>query len=772
MSNESSNVFNTDNDFSLPIGLGDIAITDHNCLIKIIKMWLNIDLVGIGIIHHDKLLLTTSDSADVDDTLTLEDPFIEKTLGKRQASILLRDEHPSLFQDSPLLNMHPNINAVIAKGLGFQVGAYNQLLFIADKAPIEEKTLSEFELIGQYLDETLHLKQWFIQYLNTISTVQTRLCRNDEPNNIFENLIRGFIQLSDSQFGLIIDISYNRQGDSTHLVHAIYNLSWDDKTTASYQEQLKHGLTIKSEQDVFRDVIKSDKPTFIECDNTLTNLSQIIPGSVTMTTLMMLPISQTKSTITTLILANRKNGYNDTIIKPLTPLINVLKAIIFSAKRHQTIDKMTKYDALTGVFNRHYFEANFQNIIDNHLKSELKMALLVIDLQEFKKFNDTFGHHYGDELLTQFADRNKKLIKRGDTIARVGGDEFYILLHDLNDYEAASYVAKRLITACHEPYTIFGQTVTSTVAIGIVSIPLSGKTPESLMKRADFAMLEAKKSTKRWRFYSDDLEAKFYQKNDLEEGVRDALENNEFFFEYQPQVNIKNQEIVGLEALIRWHHPLKGLISPEQFVPIIEQLDLSETLNYHVITKVLNDLLHAKITTSKPIKLAINLSPNVENLVKHLNGLLRHINSFERPKNIQLELEVTESSFAYHKSNEDVQLDEIIKKLAKSNISLAIDDFGTKYSSILRLMAHDFKTIKIDRSFISQLSKPDNTKALAIVKSICSLSKDIGFELVAEGVENEAQLNILKDIGCQTIQGYFYYKPMSIKTLLATINHK
>ncbi len=665
------------------------------------------------------------------------------------------------FKDFVFFQDNTNIQFYFGLPIKFKDGiAVGTLSLYSDKqTTLTDTQKSLLTQLGALIENDFLEICWYRKYLHDLSQIEQYYVNKELKPELFEKCLHSLIDLSSSEFGIMGKIKKDENGE--YIIHTYTVVNQDTNLTCQVNEDDLRSLSPL----ILRLAKTGERLHHLsnEIDTKMLNLGATLPS---IHSFLSIPIFGADGLMALIFIANRHDEYGNQLISQLKPFIGILTTVIESNYRSKTIKKITKYDALTGIYNRQYFEANFLDIINAHVNNDLKLALLVVDLENFKRFNDTYGHHFGDELLSQFADRSHQLIKNRDTFARIGADEFYILLHDLDDYDIPCHIAKRLIKANQEPYTIFGVPITCKINIGIVCIPLSGKTPNELMKRADFAVMEAKKESKGWRFYSDDLEAKFYQQNDLEEAVKEAIDNNEFVFVYQPQMNIDTMQITGFEALIRWQHPLKGQVAPDVFIPIIEQRGFSEKLNYYVITHVLKDFSKIIMDNARPMKLAINLSPNVEDLVEHLNHLLSHSKTVPRNSNVRLEFELTESSFSNHKSTQDEEFETTTKRLRSANISLAIDDFGTKYSSILRLMAHDFKTIKIDRSFIAQLSEKDNKKALAIVKSIVSLSKDVGFELVAEGVENQTQLSILRDLGCHTIQGYYFYKPMSIKKIL------
>jgi diguanylate cyclase (GGDEF)-like protein/PAS domain S-box-containing protein len=409
---------------------------------------------------------------------------------------------------------------------------------------------------------------------------------------------------------------------------------------------------------------------------------------------------------------------------------------------------MARHDALTSLPNRHLLAERMQLAMARAKRGD-RMALLLLDLDNFKVVNDTLGHAAGDELLQIVADRLKKALRETDTVARLGGDEFAVLIVDLDHPSSATKLAQRLITILNAPVRIGTKDVTCGGSVGIAMAPDDSCDPIELFRLADLALYAAKEDQRgTYRLFERELDAKVKARNLLEDEVREAIINNEFEIHYQPIVCLKTMKPVGAEALLRWRHPRLGLASPANFIPIAEEIGMIADLGAKVLRKACIEAMAWPEDTSVSVNIsAIELEAEsfVDTVKTALaeSGLPSH----------RLTIEVTESTIM-----KDVQLaTHILRQVCDLGVEIAMDDFGTGYSSLSSLTKVPFQKIKIDRSFVRDLAI--SMEARAILATIVDLARTLGMRTTAEGVETSEQLDIVREYGCTLVQGFLFHRP-------------
>lgn len=422
--------------------------------------------------------------------------------------------------------------------------------------------------------------------------------------------------------------------------------------------------------------------------------------------------------------------------------------------RHQA-----HYDGLTGLPNRELFKDRLSQAIISGHRNHKKVALLFIDLDHFKEINDSLGHHVGDEVLKQVSIRLQQQIRETDTIARLGGDEFTIILDALHDTHTIVDIIKELLDAMTEPIVIEEHQLYATLSIGATIYPDDSMQSNTLLKNADAAMYKAKEDGRNtYRFYTEEMTERAFERIVMASSLRQALEREEFIVYYQPQMNGETDELIGMEALVRWMHPLMGLVSPAKFIPLAEETGLIVEIDKYVIQRAIRQFSVWCDQGLDPKKAAINLSVKQlqqEDLVETLQKAFHE--SSCRPDSI--EIEVTEG----HVMKDPEMAIAILQQISDLGVSLAVDDFGTGYSSLAYLKRLPIDKLKIDQSFIRDL--PDDTDDAAIVKTVITLSDNLGLSVIAEGVETEEQKDFLIDNGCRYIQGYLYGRPMDAEAM-------
>jgi len=414
-------------------------------------------------------------------------------------------------------------------------------------------------------------------------------------------------------------------------------------------------------------------------------------------------------------------------------------------RAEERIVHMARHDALTDLPNRTMFRERLEYEL-KRIKRGDALAVLCLDLDHFKSVNDTLGHPVGDELLKVVAERLHRCIREPDTIARLGGDEFAIIMTRMHAPTDPVVLAKRIREAIIKPYILDGHQILADISIGISLAPIDATEPDLLLKNADMALYGAKADGRgTYRFFEPEMDARMKARRELDMDLRKALANGEFGLHYQPLVNIENNEITAFEALLRWNHPVRGLVPPAEFIPIAEETGLIIPLGEWVLRGACQE------TANWPtnIKVAVNLSPAQLNSRNFTEVVVNALSASGMSAN-RLQLEITETVLLQNTFNTLATL----QKLRALGVQIALDDFGTGYSSLSYLRSFPFDKIKIDRSFIQDLMS--GTEPLAIVHAIAGLAKSLNMISTAEGVETTQQLEALQALGCIEMQGYLF----------------
>ncbi len=420
----------------------------------------------------------------------------------------------------------------------------------------------------------------------------------------------------------------------------------------------------------------------------------------------------------------------------------------------ERIQYLAYHDSLTALPNRESFNLILSPGIARARRDGTNLAVLFIDLDRFKTINDTLGHHAGDTLLREVGNRLKHCIRQADIVARLGGDEFVVLLQDVGASAHVAKVANKILTEIGSSLEILGQEIRITASIGISMYPQDGQDVQALMKNADIAMYHAKQEGKNnFQFHSEQMNTHTLARLALESSLRHALERNELMVYYQAKMHIGTSRISGMEALLRWRHPDLGMIPPVQFIPIAEEIGLIESIGQWVIRTACRQNKDWQDQGYPRVPVAVNISARQFNEVNLVESILSILSDTRMDPQF-LELEITESMIMHNVATTMAKL----TALGDTGIRIAIDDFGTGHSSLAYLKRFPIDTLKIDRSFVGDLTR--NTEDKTITAAIITMGKSLDLTLVAEGVENKEQLDFLRAHGCDEFQGYFTHKPM------------
>ena len=443
----------------------------------------------------------------------------------------------------------------------------------------------------------------------------------------------------------------------------------------------------------------------------------------------------------------------------------VMEEITEAKYARDRLERLATTDELTGLANRAlWYDRVHQALAISERNKSTQVALLLLDLNHFKYINDTLGHFAGDVVLEQVASRLRKCLRSIDTLARLGGDEFAILLPMVEDGKvAAEKVSKKVIECFHEPYVYESHELYVGVAIGISTYPDCGEDASALIKHADIAMYASKKGGIPYQYFEQGLEDNYSNQVHIMSQLKNSLRNNEFVLHYQPKVDLLTNTICGMEALIRWHHPEKGLLSPDQFIPVSEQMGFIHDITDWVLCAAIKQS-QAWRESGVNVPVAVNVSARSfqdPKFIHHVREALQMAGATPEC----LELEITENTLM---NNIEFCADNI-KQLSDMGISIAIDDFGTGYSSLSYLKRLPIHQLKIDKSFIQNMDRDKDDSA--IVLSVIELGHNLGLKVVAEGVERQESMLMLKELGCDAVQGFHIGHPMDHASLTPWLKH-
>lgn len=484
--------------------------------------------------------------------------------------------------------------------------------------------------------------------------------------------------------------------------------------------------------------------------------------------LISLPVTSKGKTLGCLCFASvkEKKNWHPDHQEWLKILDNILTDALAKVKAENEISYMAYYDSVTGLPNRILFTNRLEQEMHLAKRTEKLIAVGFLGLDSFKAVNDTMGHDVGDEMLKQIGIRLSACVRKHDTVSRFGGDKFLFMLIHVSNIEDIQKIADKIMKSFEKPMTIKNQDFFIAANAGIAVYPADGEDAEALIKNADLAMDTSKnKGKNQYALCSPDMKEDVLKKMQLTNHLYRAQEKNELVLYYQPQVNVATKEIIGLEALIRWNHPSLGMVSPGVFIPLAEKTGLINHIGQWVLKTACHQNKKWQAMGLPPVRMAVNLSVEQfknPNLIKQINNTL----SESGLESQYLELEITESVVI----NEEEKVIQALNEMKDLGVTIAIDDFGTEYSSLSRLKRFPVDRLKIDMQFVRGIDKGNKDEAIA--KTIIQLAKNLELNVIAEGVETEPQFEFFKRELCDEIQGYYFYKPMPAADIEAILMNK
>ena len=568
---------------------------------------------------------------------------------------------------------------------------------------------------------------------------------------IFDYVLEKGVNLTDSEIGYLHRI--NEDQDSISLV--TWNKEALKSCTATYDSHYP-----LSKAGIWADSARLKKPVIHNDYEKRDDKKGYPEGHFPVNRHMSLPVLEGDMVRLIMGVGNKKTDYNDDDVEQLQVIANELLTVLKRKEAKERIDFLANHDILTQLPNRLLFKDRLMQAISYSERTNNKIAVLFLDLDNFKSINDTLGHPVGDTLLKVVATRLQSCVRTSDTISRQGGDEFLIVLSNVNTTTDITIILENIMKELSVPYQISDHELSLSVSVGISIFPEDGNEPDTLSKHADIAMYSAKDAGKNtYRFFNDQMNVEAIEIMSLRSYLKRAIEADEFLLHYQPQVDISTGRVVGVEALLRWEHPGQGLLLPDKFIAAAEDSGLIVPIGEWVLNEACREAMHWQEVGFEDVVVSVNLSAvqfkhdNLEDVI--IDALAK---SGLDPG--LLELELTESILI--QDTENVLL--MVKRLKALGIRMSIDDFGTGYSSLSYLQRFAVDKLKIDKSFIQNLA--ESAEDVAIVRAIIQMAKTLNLKTIAEGVENKQQIRILNIQNVDEIQGFYFAKPMPPADLL------
>ncbi|MDH3817156.1 MAG: EAL domain-containing protein [Myxococcales bacterium] len=457
-----------------------------------------------------------------------------------------------------------------------------------------------------------------------------------------------------------------------------------------------------------------------------------------------------------------KAGAQDYLVKGHIDGANLHRVIRYAIERKRTeleLVRLAHFDQLTSLPNRTLLRERVDHAIARAMRGGSGVATLILDMDRFKEINDMLGHEIGDKLLVEAARRIRASVRDQDTVARLGGDEFAVVLEGVSEAKEVLPVIERIIASLGEVTQIDGREVNSSISIGIAMYPENGNDLSELLRAADLAMYQAKSSGRgRYQFFADAMQEEAQSRHALEWALRRAVERNEFELVYQPQLCLRTGTVIGVEALLRWMSPTRGLLAPYHFIAGLEEFGLINQVGEWVLQTACEQIRRWQAKRFAPMRIAVNVSAQQFEDPMLIDKIRSALKETRLPPEL-LELELTESCLM----SDPAQASALLREIRDVGVRIAIDDFGTGYSSLTYLNEFPLSALKIDKNFVQSVES--NDRGGPISKMIIGLGQNLGLEVIAEGVETEAQLEYMREHGCDVAQGYLYARPESPEDL-------
>ncbi|WP_394224118.1 EAL domain-containing protein [Alteromonas gracilis] len=724
---------------------------------------LDCNFSSISLIDEYRQWFKSAINLDISET-SREDAFCAHTVAQQTTLIVPDTLEDTRFKNNPFVQGRPHIRFYAGVPLvidGFAVGT----LCVFDDKPrtFSSKQISELESVAKIAEAELH-KQEYNALSNQLEEYQLRLAQTQKITRVRSAILERVVN-AESLYTVLHDIVYAIETEYPEQICSILLLE-DGKlrkgaapSLPDFYNDAIDGVEVGVGVGSCGNTAAINAPTIVEDISThpFWEPWRELAARAGVGSCWSQPIHGANGGVIGSFAIYHKGKAVPTADKMvlIEQFAHIASIAIEREKASQLIWRQANFDALTGLPNRNLMLEHLQLAMSSSERDEDKVAVIFLDLDNFKDINDTLGHDMGDKLLIECSARIKQCLRADDTVSRLGGDEFVIILNGIKSLNSIEHVVEKLLGSINEPYVLEYERVHTSASLGITLYPDDANDAKSLIKNADQAMYGAKNQGKNsYQYYTQDMQSSAIKRITLLNDLRYAINNNELFIEYQPILCFETREVVKAEALLRWQHPTKGRVPPNEFISLAEESGLIIDVSNWVFNEVCANVKHWQLNFSSDLQISINTSPshyfNVEmNITEWLNTLLKKGISAR-----SLMLEVTESLLM--EANEMVT-----KKLfqfRQAGVDIALDDFGTGFSSISYLKKFPTDIIKIDRSFVKSMTDVNNDKVLC--EAIIVMAKKLGIKVVAEGVETREQFEILKGMGCDYAQGFFIAKPL------------
>ena len=603
--------------------------------------------------------------------------------------------------------------------------------------------------------------------LQALTEIQRSFLLYGDTQITFERLLTPLLDLTGSQYGFIGEVLYDGSGQPYLKTHVYSKLPWDSELSQLYENTLANGLEFHNLHSLIGAVLESGEAVIANDAPNDPRRAGVPKGHPAIGSFLGLPVRQGNTLVGMIGIANREGGYDAGVVSYLEPFLNTCAALITAyrvGQAHRTLEvqlqHLAYHDSLTGLPNRALLlDRLTHQILPRARRYGHQVAVLFTDFDRFKTINDTLGHSVGDALLCETAERLRLLLREGDTVARIGGDEFLILLPRVLVAREVVQVATKLLDALSVPFSVLGYTLHLTTSVGISLYPQDGEDADALIKHADIALYAAKaRGRNNYQMFDPGMNALAHQRLLIENALRWALLREEFVLYYQPRVNLATGRITGVEALIRWQHPERGLLPPGEFIAVAEEIGIIGEIGEWVLRVACRQAWLWQAEGLPPLRMAVNVSARQ----LHYGDFRQRVEQVLADTGLPaswLDLELTESSIMADPESAIAAL----AAVRGLGVQLAVDDFGTGYSSLAYLKRLPVDCLKIDRAFVAGI--PDDSEDVAIAQTILAMARTLHLMVVAEGVETESQRDFLRAQGCDEGQGYLFSKPVPAESL-------
>lgn len=601
-------------------------------------------------------------------------------------------------------------------------------------------------------------KQEMESSLNKINELQNLYITEQSDSVVYDKIIDFLMLQTNSKLAFLVSEVID-EGNVSFLKFLSVSAPYNQQSHRLYKAISDQNFILKSDYTIFASILKKRDALILNNISDRQTLFGLPHEPKALKHLLGVPILNQSGVVGLYLVANCTGGYEPNKIERYSNLANLISPMLDALNNKEMISELIIKDKLTNLFNRSYFKSYISDLIrkQEQLASKEKFAIILVDIDGLKEINELYGSELGDAVLKEASRRLKQSLGARDVLARIGDDEFGVVLESFDSTAKLVNVVEELSEASKRPIELSEKKIMASFKIGICVYPESGNTVDVLLSNLFVCLEKCKNNKTRVEFFDETYGSERHKRILVKEQLVCAFEKKEFYFVYQPQVNMRTGEIVGAEALIRWRHN-DNEIPPSDFIYLLEEYNYAETLNLYNLENILPHFT-LPFSSPKPFKLSINLSPMVGNVTSHLQKLITLSCGSCLADNVLLEFEITEEALSDKKSPME-KGSSIMKLLHQHNISLALDDFGTKYSSLNRIFKFDFRTLKIDMSFVRKLDDHDYPEGKIIVDSILNIARTMNARVVAEGVETKHQKQVLLELGCEIAQGFLFYKPL------------